>query len=44
MAMPEPARVTIARLPDRSTPPITSDAMEWRLNGVWKSLAWIFLG
>ena len=35
--MPEPAPVTMARLPDRSTPSITSAAVEWRPNGVWKS-------
>src|SRR5260370_26634196 len=36
MPMPELAPVTMARLPDRSTPSITSDAVEWRPNGLWK--------
>jgi hypothetical protein len=35
--MPEPAPVTIARLPDRPAPSITSLAVEVRPNGVWKS-------
>lgn len=35
--MPEPAPVTIARLPDRSTPSITSEAVLSRPNGVVKS-------
>jgi hypothetical protein len=35
--MPEPAPVTIARLPDRSTPSITSEAVLSRPSGVVKS-------
>ncbi len=38
MPSPEPAPVTIAALPDRSTPSITSEAVEVRLNGVCKSV------
>ena len=37
MPMPDPAPVTIAVFPCRSTPSITSEAVEVRLNGVCKS-------